>query len=197
MARTVFFSFHYQRDIFRVQQVKNHHVTKLNYKNAGFFDGSLEEKAKKEGDTVVKNLIDNGLNGSSVLCVLIGNETYTRRWVDYEILKSIEEGMGVLGIRIHQIIDARTRLADTIGGNPFDFLGYGIKDGKMNPMIKYDSGWKDAPYLSPITSSSAYYLKNTDKPILSSLFKVYDWIDDDGYNNFEKWVEAAAKQAGR
>jgi hypothetical protein len=67
----------------------------------------------------------------------------------------------------------------------------------MNPMIQYKDGWKDAPYLSPITSSSATYLKNTDKPILSSLFKVYDWIDNDGYNNFEKWVEAAAKQAGR
>jgi hypothetical protein len=28
VARTVFFSFHYQRDIMRVQQVKNHYVTK-------------------------------------------------------------------------------------------------------------------------------------------------------------------------
>ncbi len=101
MARTVFFSFHYQRDIFRVQQVKNHHVTKGTYTEAGFFDGSLEEKAKKEGDTVVKNLIDKGLIGSSVLCVLIGQETYTRRWVDYEILKSVQLGMGVFGIRIH------------------------------------------------------------------------------------------------
>ncbi len=101
MARSVFFSFHYQRDIMRVQVVKQHHITKDNYTTAGYFDGSLEEKAKKEGNDVVKRLIDRGLDGSSVTCVLIGNETYTRRWVDYEILKSVELGMGVIGVRIH------------------------------------------------------------------------------------------------
>lgn len=63
MPRSVFFSFHYQRDIMRVQVVKNHYVTKGNYTSAGFFDGSLEEKARKEGDHVVKRLIDNGLIG--------------------------------------------------------------------------------------------------------------------------------------
>ena len=77
MPRTVFFSFHYQRDIMRVHIVKNHYVTKGNYTAAGFFDGSLEEKAKKEGEDVVKRLINKGLNGCSVTCVLIGAETYT------------------------------------------------------------------------------------------------------------------------
>jgi hypothetical protein len=62
----------------RVQIVKNHYITKGNYTAAGFFDGSLEEKAKKYGDAAVKRLIDIGLVGSSVLCVLIGNETCTR-----------------------------------------------------------------------------------------------------------------------
>lgn len=196
MARTVFFSFHYQRDIMRVQVVKNHHVTKGNYTAAGFFDGSLEEKAQKEGDDAVKRLINKGLNGSSVLCVLIGQETYTRRWVDYEILKSIELGMGVFGIRIHQVKDPKTGI-DSAGGNPFDYLGYGAKDGKLCPMIQYKDGWKDAPHQSLITKSAAPYLEYVDKPILSSLFSVYDWVDNDGYNNFSKWVEAAAKQAGR
>lgn len=196
MARTVFFSFHYQRDIFRVQQVKQHYITKGNYTAAGYFDGSLEEKAQREGDTAVKRLIDNGLWGASVLCVLIGAETYKRRWVDYEILKSVELRMGVFGIRIHQIRDPRTGV-DTAGSNPFDFLGYGGRGGKLQPMIKYTDGWKDAPYLSPIEKNSVAYLVGTDKPILSSLFRVYDWIDHDGYNRFDTWVEAAARQAGR
>lgn len=196
MARTVYFGFHYQRDIFRVQQVKNHYVTKGTYTAAGYFDGSLEEKAKKESDTIVKNLIDRGMKGSTVLCVLIGQETYTRRWVDYEILKSVELGMGVFGIRIHQVKDPKTG-TDTAGSNPFGYLGYGAKNGKMIPMIKYGDGWKDAPYLLPISSSAAAYLANTDRPVLSSLFSVHDWVDGDGYNNFGKWAEAAAKQAGR
>ncbi len=156
----------------------------------------LEEKAKKEGDKAVQALIDKGLIGSSVLCVLIGKETYTRRWVDYEILKSVELGMGVFGVRIHQLKDPKEG-TDTAGSSPFDFLGYGANDGELIPMIKYNTGWKDAPYLSPISSSAAPYLKGTGKPVLNSLFKVYDWVDNDGYNNFAKWVKAAAKQAGR
>ena len=196
MARTVFFSFHYQRDIMRVQVVKNHHVTKGNYAAAGFFDGSLEEKAKKEGDEVVQRLIDKGFNGCSVTCVLIGQETYTRRWVDYEILKSVELGMGVFGIRIHQIKDPKTG-QDTAGSNPFKFLGFGERDEKLGPMIQYKDGWKNAPYLQTIERSAAPYLPSTGGPILENLFSVYDWIDNDGYNNFSKWVEAAARQAGR
>lgn len=202
MARSVFFSFHYQRDIMRVQVVKQHHITKENYTTAGFFDGSLEEKAKKEGDDAVKKLIDSGLVGSSVTCVLIGHETYTRRWVDYEIFKSVELGMGVFGVRIHQIADARRvtepmKGKDEPGSNPFSFLGYGTRAGKLVPMVKYESGWKDAPLLSTITEAAAPYLKGTDKPVLNTLFPVYDWVDNNGYLNFADWVEEAAEQAGR
>jgi hypothetical protein len=132
MARSVFFSFHYQRDIMRVQHVKQHHVTKGNYIEAGFSDGSLEEKAKKDGDEVVKRMIDAGLSGSTVLCVLIGNKTYTRRWVHYEIFKAIQNGMGIFGVRIHQLKDPRQG-TDAIGINPFQCLGYGCKDNKMRP----------------------------------------------------------------
>lgn len=194
MAKTVFFSFHYQRDVFRVQQIKNHYLTKGTYTEAGYFDGSLEEKAKKEGDSAVKGLIDQGLKGSTVLCVLIGNETYTRRWVYYEIFKSIELGMGVFGIRVHQMKNIMS-LIDVPGFSPFECCGYAIRNGMYTPMIHSNTGWFDAPYLSAISRSATPYLKNTNNPILSNLFAVYDWITNDGYNNFGLWVEAAAKQA--
>ncbi|HXP49857.1 MAG TPA: TIR domain-containing protein [Bacteroidia bacterium] len=31
----------------------------------------------------------------------------------------------------------------------------------------------------------------------SSGFDFYDWVEDDGYENMGKWIEAAAKKAGR
>ncbi len=31
----------------------------------------------------------------------------------------------------------------------------------------------------------------------STDYPCYDWVDDDGYNNMGKWIEAAAKKAGR
>ncbi len=197
MVRSVFFSFHYQRDIMRVQVVKNHYIAKGNYTAAGFFDGSLEEKSQKEGDASVKRLIDNGLKGTSVTCVLIGHETYKRRWVDYEILKSVEMGHGVFGIRIHQIKDFRTGAGDGWGANPFSYLGYGTKGSLLRPMIKYTEGWQEAPHLLSISRDSAHYLPATGAPVLDSVFNVYDWVTDDGYNHFADWVELAAWQAGR
>ena len=64
MARRVFFSFHYQRDIWRVNQIRNiPNVTGT--AAAGFQDASLWEEAKIKGDASVKKLIDEGLMNTS------------------------------------------------------------------------------------------------------------------------------------
>ncbi|NLJ39190.1 MAG: TIR domain-containing protein [Candidatus Atribacteria bacterium] len=36
-----------------------------------------------------------------------------------------------------------------------------------------------------------------NKTYLSELYPTYDWVYNDGYNNFGDWVEEAAKAAGR
>ena len=198
-VRRVFFSFHYQRDIWRVNQVRNHWVAKDDRQAAGYFDGSLWEKAQTDGKLKVKRLIENGLNGASVTCVLIGAETYTRYWVHYEIFRSIELGKGVFGLRIHGLKDKDGR-ADSPGLSPFDFLGYGSSNshpGKMVPNAKYKEGWKIYEEADPITSNAAAYLQAGTKPVLSTLFKVYDWAADNGYQNFSAWAQVAARQAGR
>lgn len=56
MARRCFFSFHYQDVIdFRANVVRKHNITKDN--NGGFFDASIWESAKKQGDLALKRLI--------------------------------------------------------------------------------------------------------------------------------------------
>jgi hypothetical protein len=104
MARKVFFSFHYERDVWRTNVVRNSGVVE-GYAAAGFQDASLWEEAKKKGDADVKKLIDKGLIGTSVTVVLIGAETSQRKFVDYEIEKSITRGNGLLGIYISGIKD--------------------------------------------------------------------------------------------
>ena len=49
MARKVFFSFHYQRDLWRVNVVRNSGVID-GVAAAGFHDASLWEETKKKGD---------------------------------------------------------------------------------------------------------------------------------------------------
>lgn len=102
MARRVFFSFHYQNDIFRVNQIRNSHIVE-GTAAAGFHDASLWEEAKRKGDSAIKALIDEGLKNTSVTVVLIGSETANRKYVTYEIEQSIARGNGLLGIYIHQL----------------------------------------------------------------------------------------------
>jgi len=125
MARRVFFSFHYERDIWRANVVRNSWVTHADRESAGFWDASLWEKAKKEGEIALKRLINGGLQRTSVTAVLIGTETYKRRWVRYEIAKSLERGNGLLGIYIHRIEDENGK-TDKKGPNPFYYFRFVI-----------------------------------------------------------------------
>ena len=197
--RRVYFGFHYQRDIWRLQQVRHHWVTKPDREAAGYFDGSLEEKAKREGDAAIKRLINGGLFGSSVTCILIGSETINRRWVHYEIFRSIETGMGVFGVYVHELADMNKRV-DVRGGNPFACLGYGTREGssKLWPMINYtNAGWMNSDLNEPIDRLAAAYVPATGSFGLSSILRTYDWIGNKGYENFATWVAEAARQAGR
>lgn len=116
MARRVFFSFHYQRDLWRVNVVRNSGAIE-GVSAAGFYDGSLWEQAIKNGEDAVKSLIDNGLNGTTVTVVLIGAETANRKYVSYEIEKSIARKNGILGILINKIKDKDGR-TDSLGSIP-------------------------------------------------------------------------------
>lgn len=104
MARRVFFSFHYENDVWRASIVRNAHVVE-GTAAAGFQDASLWEEAKKKGDEALKRLINAGLENTTVTAVLIGAETASRKWVDYEIEQSIKRGNGLLGVHIDQIKD--------------------------------------------------------------------------------------------
>lgn len=116
MARKVFFSFHYARDSWRVGQVRNSNVVSGYDKNP-FYDKAEWESIKRQGDQAVKNWIERQLNGTSVTVVLIGKETASRRWVKYEIKRSIELGKGLIGIDISKIKD-RHGNTDETGVNP-------------------------------------------------------------------------------
>jgi hypothetical protein len=108
MARRVFFSFHYERDIWRVNVVRNSGAIE-GVAAAGFHDASLWEETKRRGVDAVRRLIDTGLEGTSVTAVLIGAQTAQRQYVSYEIERSISRGNGLFGIFIHNIKDKSGR----------------------------------------------------------------------------------------
>lgn len=78
MARRVFFSFHYQRDIWRVNQIRNVPEV-VGTAAAGFAGASLWEEAKKKGDETIKRMIREALKNTSVTVVCIGQKTAGRK----------------------------------------------------------------------------------------------------------------------
>jgi hypothetical protein len=193
MASRVFFSFHYQDVVdFRANVVRQHHLTKERGE-AGFFDHSLWEEAKKQGSTALKRMINSGLDGSSATCVLIGSETYGRPWVRYEILKSMKRGNRLFGVHINSV-KGRNQLTKPLGPNPFEYLAIRYSDsGITATMLEWTgSVWKE---YEEIDSSASYQLKTAaaadrrGRTIqLHEFYRLYDWIANDGYKNFGGWV---------
>lgn len=107
-GRRVFFSFHYEQDVWRATNVRNSGQVDATAA-AGWNDASLWEEAKRKGRREVERLIDDGLRGTSVTAVLIGADTASRPWVKYEIEQSVAKGNGLLGVRIHRIKDQAGR----------------------------------------------------------------------------------------
>jgi len=118
MARRVFFSFHYDEDIWRVNQIRNIGVTK-DWEMMPFLDAASWEAVKRKGEAAIKAWIDRQLDGTGVTVVLIGKQTAERKYVKYEIQESRRRGNGLLGIHIHGIKNQARQTAFK-GRNPFD-----------------------------------------------------------------------------
>lgn len=110
----VFYSFHYDRDVHRVQLIENMGAlegqTILNHQDW--------EQIKRGGDPAIKNWIDKEMKYKTAVIVLIGKETASREWVRYEIEKAWDDKRSLLGIRIHGLSSMGT--VDSAGANPFD-----------------------------------------------------------------------------
>lgn len=119
MARKVFFSFHYARDVRRVVQVRNSWVVRANGEAQPFYDAADFEEAKKRAGGI-ENWIEEQLKGTSVTVVLFGAETYDREWVRHEIKRSYELKKGIVAIDIHKIKDPLLG-SDKQGKNPLDY----------------------------------------------------------------------------
>ena len=134
MARRVFFSFHYEADNWRASKVRN----------IGMVEGNRPvtdnkwEQIKRGGSKAIQNWIDGQLEGKTCTVVLIGAKTAERKWIKYEIKKSWEEGKGVLGIYIHNLLDSYGRKS-TKGRNPFSDFTIERNGKRLSSIVKtYD-----------------------------------------------------------
>ena len=158
MARQCFYSFHYQPDSTRVAKVRNIGVVQGN-KPASDNDW---ETVSGGGEKKIKEWIDNQMKGRSCTIVLIGANTAGRKWINYEISESWNQGMGVLGIHIHNIENLDGNQSPK-GSNPLYHVTLNSGETRLSTIAK--------SYDPPRSTSSG----------------VYSYIAD----NIEDWIEKA------
>lgn len=193
MANRVFFSFHYQDVIdFRANVVRNHWVAKADRVAAGFYDASIWEEAKRQGQVALKRLINSGLQNTSNTCVLIGSSTYSRPWVRYELLKSFKRDNHIFGVHINGIKGKDGQTKD-LGPNPLEYIGVTYSDDGATATLWEKSGGQWIKY-EEIDGSASYSVsvgtKYRGKGFnLGNFYKTYKWNADNGYDNFASWVK--------
>lgn len=137
MKRKVFYSFHFDNDVMRVQQIRN----------MGVLEGDEPASPNtweqiKRTEQGVKNWIDQNLNGKSCLVVLIGSQTANRPWVKYEIQRAWELGKAVVGVHIHRLNCPRDGFG-TKGANPFDQFTF-KRNGQIIKPLVYEPSYNGA-----------------------------------------------------
>ncbi|WP_421016787.1 TIR domain-containing protein [Furfurilactobacillus cerevisiae] len=145
MTRRVFYSFHYQLDASRVQQIKNIGAIE----GQKIVNSNEWEAVKRQGDLAIQNWIDDAMMYTSCTIVLVGEETADRKWVQYEIKHSFEQKRPIFGIYIDRIRNLQGQTARK-GKNPFSrwSIGEGLNKKSLDTIIPiYDpkSSWQ-TPY---------------------------------------------------
>jgi len=127
----VFYSFYYKEDVTRVSQVRQ----------IGVLEGNRPatdndwEAVTGGGDPAIERWINNQLQGRSCTVVLVGENTANRKWINYEIIKSWNEGMGVVGIYIHGLKNINGYIARK-GANPFDYISLKGSGTKLSNIVQ-------------------------------------------------------------
>lgn len=158
MARKVFFSFHFGNDFWRTQQVRNINALEGN----PIVTANAWEEVKRKGDAAIKTWIDSEMAGRSCAIVLVGSQTASRPWVKYEIQKAWVDGRGVLGIRIHSLLD-HSASSSTAGANPFSGITVGTtKLGDVVP-LKTPSGADSKAVYASIAANIETWIEDAIK----------------------------------
>src|SRR5207244_284042 len=117
--------------------------------------------------------------------------TFARPWVRYELLKSFRRGNHLFGTHINGI-KGKDQLVKAQGNNPLMYVGVTYsKDGQTATLWELINGvWAlydkiDGSAEYSVSVAEQYRGKGFN---LGQWYPVYDWVANDGYNQFATWV---------
>jgi MTH538 TIR-like domain (DUF1863) len=122
MARKCFYSFHFKPDNWRAATVRS--IGSIEG-NPPASDNEWESiTSGPDNEQKIQNWIAGQMKGKTCTIMLVGSDTANRKWINYEIVKTWNDGLGLVGIYIHGLKD-RHGLESSKGQNPFDFITHG------------------------------------------------------------------------
>ncbi len=142
MARKCFHSFHFKPDHWRAATVRGIGAIEG---NVPVSDNDWEAiTSGSDKDQKIQNWITQQMAGKTCAVVLIGAETANRHWINYEIAKAWNDGIGVVGIDIHGLKNSQ-QMTSARGANPFDFITHDPTKMPLSSIVKrYNPGGADS-----------------------------------------------------
>lgn len=133
MARRCFYSFHYEPDNWRASIVRQ--IGSIEG-NRSATDNDWESVVSGvNSEEKIKRWIATQLQGRTCTIVLVGSGTAKRKWINHEIIESWNDGLGVVGIRIHGLKDRFGQTSAT-GENPFEHITHGPSKKPLSSLVK-------------------------------------------------------------
>ena len=136
---------------------------------------------------------------TSVTCVLAGTDTWRRRWVRYEIARSVIRGNGLLTVYVHGIRNFAVE-PSAKGINPLARMGVYKANGAIHLCEKFGDSWrKYKDYSLAIDARDLPFPAPTSTTVikLADHYPSYDYARQNGHRNIGGWIEMAARAAGR
>lgn len=135
---------HHGKDDAQVQNLKKR-LAEKGYKVCNYsVDSTKHKDGRRPSDAVIQRYLRRQITWAGTLICLIGKETHSRPWVNYEIRKAYLQGKKIVGIFSHgnnnavELPEAFKKYGGpTMGWNSLDKLG-SIMAGKEFPVENPD-----------------------------------------------------------
>lgn len=145
---------HHGKDDDKCQKLKQRLIAKGYHIRNYSVDSTKHHDRKRPSDAVIQRYLRRQISWAGTFICLIGKETHSREWVNYEIRKAYLQGKKIVGIYSHGNKD----LVEL----PEAFKKYG------GPLI----GWNSLDKLGAIMQDKEFPVENPDGKPRSPIYKL-------------------------